>query len=629
MTIARLLPLSCALWLVAACSEPTGDDSGPPVASAQVAPDSLNVFVGDTFALTVTARDSAGHLLAGRSVMWRSEDSTVVRTHRAEAATGATGSAAATLVAAGIGRVRVTATAGGISDSSTVVVSPGVRAVALAVHQAAMAQSDSLLLLATVSDTAGNLLTAVDVEWTSSDTAIAQVREVPAPASAPSAKAAMVSTRYRIATVRIVAKVHGDADTCVVTVVAAQYCQLWLAMPAASGMVGDTLSARVLVTYCSPECQLNNCTTRSPSFELPTPQPGVSVLWTVASGGGRVVQETTLTNAEGYASTPWILGPEPGRQTTTARVVRPESLIVAAYAVVDTTPQIALVRPGSDGGGSDIYLLRLADRALLRLTSAPGADDGPSWSPAGDQLAFVSSRDGNRELYVMDADGSSQTRLTQTVEQEASPAWSPDGRWIAVSSDSGRIRLVAPDGSRDTTLTPAGAHHYQPSWAPDGARLAVRSAEFQTTGTSWIEILGLDGTRTALGATAIATEGSWDLDAVMSPAWSPDGSRIAYTAFDYQFNRFTGSDDYRYYVRVVTPAGALVAPALVEGRSPSWTPDGSQVVFVSARKARTCGPAALDDGNLTLTPPDFSTRVRVMPSLVTSADPPRWRPRPH
>ena len=60
---------------------------------------------------------------------------------------------------------------------------------------------------------------------------------------------------------------------------------------------------------------------------------------------------------------------------------------------------------------------------VARLTTSAGYDGMPVWSPDGQQIAFVSDRDGNQEIYVMNADGTGQTRLTFTSAPEMSPDW--------------------------------------------------------------------------------------------------------------------------------------------------------------------------------------------------------------
>lgn len=52
-------------------------------------------------------------------------------------------------------------------------------------------------------------------------------------------------------------------------------------------------------------------------------------------------------------------------------------------------------------------------------------DAGPTWSPDGKRIAFVSDRDGNPEIYVMAAEGSDVRRLTNNPAVDASPSWWP------------------------------------------------------------------------------------------------------------------------------------------------------------------------------------------------------------
>ena len=68
-------------------------------------------------------------------------------------------------------------------------------------------------------------------------------------------------------------------------------------------------------------------------------------------------------------------------------------------------------------------------------TTTPTLHSSPLWSPDGTQIAFESSRSGNKTIYVMDADGSNPRRLTSYSGIDISPSWSPDGTQIAFESD--------------------------------------------------------------------------------------------------------------------------------------------------------------------------------------------------
>lgn len=71
----------------------------------------------------------------------------------------------------------------------------------------------------------------------------------------------------------------------------------------------------------------------------------------------------------------------------------------------------------------DLYVINADGTGLQRLTTTPGFDITPAWSPDGRRIAFSSERDGNSEVYVMDADGSNATNLTRNPANDQSPFW--------------------------------------------------------------------------------------------------------------------------------------------------------------------------------------------------------------
>ena len=114
---------------------------------------------------------------------------------------------------------------------------------------------------------------------------------------------------------------------------------------------------------------------------------------------------------------------------------------------------------------------------IVNLTNSPGYDYSPNWSPDGQQVAFVSERDGNSEIYVMNADGSNQRRLTNNTSADwlGSSAWSPEGRIIygeVVDGDRRDLRSMLPDGS-DDRLEMQDAHVSVAGWAPDGHSIVM------------------------------------------------------------------------------------------------------------------------------------------------------------
>jgi TolB protein len=151
-----------------------------------------------------------------------------------------------------------------------------------------------------------------------------------------------------------------------------------------------------------------------------------------------------------------------------------------------------LVYTGVRGAELDVYKIPVSGSGReMRLTSAPGLDDGPEFTPDGSYIYFNSSRTGRMQIWRMRPDGSSQEQVTNDAFNNWFPHISPDGKWIAyiafpadVAADDHPfykhvlIRLMPIGGgpARVIAYVYGGQGTINvPSWSPDGTKLAFVS----------------------------------------------------------------------------------------------------------------------------------------------------------
>lgn len=82
----------------------------------------------------------------------------------------------------------------------------------------------------------------------------------------------------------------------------------------------------------------------------------------------------------------------------------------------------------------DIYTVPTEGGRAVRLTSQPGRESAPCWSPDSRYIAYADNRTGNNDVYIIDANGGTPRRLTSNSAGELPSAFSPDGKNVFYSA---------------------------------------------------------------------------------------------------------------------------------------------------------------------------------------------------
>ena len=218
------------------------------------------------------------------------------------------------------------------------------------------------------------------------------------------------------------------------------------------------------------------------------------------------------------------------------------------------------------------------DMKVVPLTSYPGAEISPTFSPDGRQVAFAwnGEREDNYDIYVKQIGPGSPVRLTTDPAPDLNPSWSPDGKWIAFRREHGStsdILLIPSLGGRPerklgvvvlVLQTEGFAFGGDVSWSPDGRFLAVADSG----GIVLVSVETADQRRLALGA---------NIQGGASPRFSPDGRAFA-------FHGYPDSGGSAIYLQRLTaeyePDGEailLASMALLTGLD--WSPDGRSIIY--------------------------------------------------
>jgi tricorn protease len=204
----------------------------------------------------------------------------------------------------------------------------------------------------------------------------------------------------------------------------------------------------------------------------------------------------------------------------------------------------------------------------------------------GDKIAFVYAGD----IWVVDAGGGGARRLTSHPGLELFPKFSPDGRWIAFTGEYGgnrQVFVIGVDGGAPRQLTfhndvgalpPRGGYDNQVlGWTPDG-----KDVVFRANRVPWSERIG----RPYLVAAAGGMERPMRIPESGNGSFSPDGARFVYTPLQSEFrgwkrHRGGRAQDIWIYDLAADKAERIIHDPVTDNQ-PMWI--GGKIYFTSDRE---------------------------------------------
>ncbi len=243
---------------------------------------------------------------------------------------------------------------------------------------------------------------------------------------------------------------------------------------------------------------------------------------------------------------------------------------------------ILLAALGSMGG----YFYFRRDRGegpalrVVPLTSFPGMQESPDFSPDGSRVAFCwnGEKEDNFDIYIKSVGSGPARRLTSNPDGDYFPRWSPDGNWIAFARQDCTY-LISPEGGAERKL----AEGFPLSWMPDGQFLLVRRL-FQEK--EEFHLIAVDSGEKVSSLTPSDSGSQKDV----GPRISPDGKSLAFLRYP-RLGRGAGNI-YDIYILPLdrNQQDGNVWRLTYDDRlikALCWTPDSREIVFSSNRSGRT------------------------------------------
>jgi dipeptidyl aminopeptidase/acylaminoacyl peptidase len=222
-----------------------------------------------------------------------------------------------------------------------------------------------------------------------------------------------------------------------------------------------------------------------------------------------------------------------------------------------------------DRSDGDVYLAPLDGGQPLRLTSSPKTESRARFSPDGEWIAFLSGRESARsQVFLLSLRGGEAVKLTDFKGGVSDLAWSPDSK---------RLALVVSDPDPDAP--PDEEDQAKATKRKTAKPIVLRRLQFKRDGEGYLRdrYSHVHVFDVAAKTSFQLTSGAFDDS---SPAWSPDGARVAFVS-----NRTLPDPDASLDtdVLVVAASPGAIPRTLAGGpgpdSSPAWSPDGAFIAY--------------------------------------------------
>lgn len=231
---------------------------------------------------------------------------------------------------------------------------------------------------------------------------------------------------------------------------------------------------------------------------------------------------------------------------------------------------------------------------IIPLTTSPGKERNPSFSPDGEQIVYEWDPKGGERchIYLKVVGPADPVALTSGEAVEHGPVWSPDGRLIAFLRESGGpamgVFVIPPVGGIERRIAEIAVPPYwalrrylrRLDWTRDSQHLIVSAPE-QPGGSEGLLLISINNGEKTWLTKPSAESGFGDRE----PSVAPDGRTVAFARGQ------MGADEMIYLLRLtpdLTPAGSP-RPLLRTGRArgPAWLPDGKHLIYTGLNPGMT------------------------------------------